>query len=338
MPPFDTSIEPDFQAALTRSWPASQWRDVHLVAAVSGGADSVALLRGLVAIRQQAGGEGQIVAAHFNHGLRGDAANEDAAWVKRLCQRLGVACQTGQANLTNDSEQAARDARYDFLSQVAHETGARYVATGHTRDDQVETVLHRLFRGSGLAGLAGMRLTRQLSEGVTLVRPMLDVTRAGVEAYLLAIQQEHRQDHTNDDPRYTRNWIRHELLPLIKDRVGDASAEAVVGLSGQAAEVQALVDAEAQKLLVLAFDLSPTVGTIRIETAQLDSQSLLLIREACRQAWRAMGWPEQAMGRAQWDLLAAQATADSEPAPICLPGGVRVERRQRQLLLARLPS
>jgi len=333
--------ETDFQRAIAHGWPAAEWRDVHVLAAVSGGADSVALLRSLAALKRAVGGEGRLIAAHFNHGLRGPASDADAAWVEDLCRRLGIACETGRAattgdgELANDSELAARDARYAFLTKTAQQTGARYVTTGHTLDDQVETVLHRLFRGTGLAGLAGIPSARALAEGVTLVRPLLSQTRDQIESYLRQLCQDYRHDQTNDDPRYTRNWIRHELLPLIQDRTELAAAPAILGLSQQAAQTQAWIDDQAQQLVQGAFDLQPSAGSIRIRTKPLSPQPLLLVREACRQAWRGMGWPEQAMGRAQWDQLAQQVVEPSVPEVLNLPGDVRAERQANTLLLSR---
>ena len=137
-----------------------------------------------MALKKEASGSGTLYVAHLNHALRGSDADADEAWLKALCQRWNVPLELGRANVSEIAvqhgdglEAAARTARYDFLRQTAERLGARFVATAHTSDDQVETVLHRLVRGTGLAGLAGIPITRPISPSVTLVRPLLDVRR-----------------------------------------------------------------------------------------------------------------------------------------------------------------
>ena len=127
----------------------------------------------------------RIVAAHFNHRLRGAAADADQQFVQQTCQSLNVHCLLGdadpvaypQARAGTGLESAARQLRYRFLIETAEQSGARYVATGHTADDQAETVLHHVLRGTGLAGLAGIPAIRRASEAVTLVRPLLSFSR-----------------------------------------------------------------------------------------------------------------------------------------------------------------
>ena len=131
------------------------WDDVSLLLAVSGGADSVGLLRAMVELKGS--GAGRIFVAHFNHALRGAESDADAAFVSELCQRLDLPCETGTADtaqLARDEgdglEAAARGVRYAFLRATAERLGARYVVTAHTADDQAETILHRIVRGTGV--------------------------------------------------------------------------------------------------------------------------------------------------------------------------------------------
>ena len=156
-----------FEAQLAAAWPPEDWQDVTVVLAVSGGADSVALLRAMTAVR--GGGEGRLAAAHLNHQLRGAESDGDEAFVVELCGRLGIACEVGRtpagelaAESGDGIEAAARDARYRFLAATAARLGARFVATAHTADDQAETILHRILRGTGIGGLAGIARTRPL--------------------------------------------------------------------------------------------------------------------------------------------------------------------------------
>src|SRR3954468_11588552 len=183
----------DLLSKLAAAFPPERWRDVTTLVAVSGGADSVALLCGLAALKQGQG-EGRLIAAHFNHQLRGAESDEDEAFVRRLARELTVDIEVGSGDVRGGAsgdglEAAARSARYAFLTETARRSGARYVVTAHTADDQVETVLHRILRGTGLGGLAGIPRVRELTPGQALVRPLLSAGRADVTAYLLSLNQ-----------------------------------------------------------------------------------------------------------------------------------------------------
>src|SRR5690606_1554508 len=144
--------------------------------------------------------------AHFNHRLRGEAADADQQWVAQLAQRLGIEFLNERAPTADPlrSEEAARRARYEFLTQAAGGTGARYVAMGHTADDQIETVLLRIFRGTGLAGLVGIPAIRPLGQVATIVRPMLAIHRHEVEQALQSLGQEYRTDASNAESSFAR--------------------------------------------------------------------------------------------------------------------------------------
>lgn len=313
--------------------------------AVSGGADSVALLRAMVALRpSHANLPGRLVAAHFNHHLRGESSDADEAWVTGLCRALGLDCEVGHAVLRdrlspgrNCPEAAARDARYTFLRRAAELRGARYVVTAHTADDQAETILHRILRGTGLAGLAGMARARPLGPAVTLIRPLLGFRRAELAAYLDALGQPYCHDATNDQTRYTRNRIRHELLPQLARQFNPRVTDALLRLgtlAGEAGAVMAKLGAE-----LLEEACTHETDGVRIDAAALAGQPPLLVREALMAAWRARAWPMQAMGRAEWDLLAGLLAPVEDGGALvrkhALPGGVEAESRAGQLRLTR---
>src|SRR5258705_3323485 len=177
-----------------------------LVLAVSGGTDSTALTLLLAELREEFGLVLHV--AHFDHRARPRAAAADAAFAAELANHIGATPRVGRADAPPKNEDAARNARYDFLRRVARDLGATPIATGHTRDDQAETVLLHLTRGSGLAGLAGMRPER---DGI--VRPLLTLARADTVAVLAAAKITPREDPTNRSLRYARNRIRHRVLP-----------------------------------------------------------------------------------------------------------------------------
>jgi tRNA(Ile)-lysidine synthase len=161
-----------------------------IIVAVSGGADSLALLHLLYSLKGEEILPFSLYVAHLNHGLRGRAAREDAAFVREEARRLGLPCTVGEVDARAFSrnrrlslEDGARRLRYRFLVQLAQRTGATRVAVGHQCDDQVETLLLNILRGTGLDGLAGMQNKRPLDEGITLIRPLLELSREEVERY-----------------------------------------------------------------------------------------------------------------------------------------------------------
>jgi tRNA(Ile)-lysidine synthase len=323
----------------------SDWRQVGVLLAVSGGPDSVALLR--AAVPHAAGGPGaRLVVAHFNHHLRGAESNADQEFVVRLCDALGVQCQVGRtrpgASITgaDRAEAAARTVRYDFLQRTAEQLGVRYIATAHTADDQAETILHHILRGTGLAGLAGIRPVRPLGPNVTLLRPMLDIAREDVMAYLAGVEQPYRDDSSNRDPSFTRNRIRHELLPLLKRDHSPAIVESLMRLGTVAGDAQQIIERLAGEQLDRALKNSQPHGAT-IDCRSLTGQDRHLLRETMVSLWRRQGWPAGAMGFVEWDALAemildseTNATATSKRV---LPGAIAAERRGDELVLARQP-
>lgn len=195
----------------------------RVLAAVSGGPDSVALAHFLA---QMARRKGLTVALlHVHHGLRGRDADRDAASVLALGKNLGLAAAVVRADVRAAAarrggglEDAGRAERYRILAARARRGRFDAVATGHQLDDQAETVLLHLLRGTSLEGLGGIPPRRALAPGVELIRPLLPLTRAEVLAYLEVHGLQWREDATNRDPAFTRNWVRAEILPLLEAR------------------------------------------------------------------------------------------------------------------------
>jgi tRNA(Ile)-lysidine synthase len=188
-----------------------------LLAGVSGGPDSVALLDALV----QLGHRPHV--CHLNHRLRGVASDGDADFVRDLARRYELPCTVDSQSVTPD-EDAARQARLAFFERVSVETKIQKIALAHTSDDQVETFLMRLFRGAGVPGLVGIWPERQVG-GVRIIRPLLKVARPEILQYLSERGLVFREDASNADTRYTRNRIRHELLPLLEREYNPAIRE-----------------------------------------------------------------------------------------------------------------
>ncbi|WP_425616903.1 tRNA lysidine(34) synthetase TilS [Anatilimnocola sp. NA78] len=329
---------------LSAAWPVDTWRDVTVVVAVSGGADSVALLCGLQEMRSKSAGKGRLIAAHFNHRMR-ETAEHDAQFVQNLADDLKITCVIGRAEqpLTATGgeglEATARAARYNFLLQAASEHGARYVATAHTLDDQAETILHRIIRGTGLAGLAGIQRTRPLSEAVTLIRPLLEVCRAEVVAYLSERQQTFCMDESNEDPSFTRNRIRHALLPQLASQYNPNVRQALLRLGQLAGDAQQVIQQQADELFSQAVQIM-SADKASVNTLALQQQPVHLVRELLVQLWQRQQWPLQQMGLHEWDALAELITADSaKPArSLNLPGNIRASQEAEQVTLLRLKN
>ena len=334
-----------FEATLADAWPTDSWQDVTVLLAVSGGADSVALLRAADAIKEE--GSGRLYVAHFNHRLRGEESDADQAFVADLCERLGVACELGGSDVAGLAESkgdgveaAARDARYEFLRETAQRVGARHVVTAHTADDQAETILHRVVRGTGLSGLSGMAKSRELCDGIALTRPMLKLHRTDVLDYLNDLEQPFREDTSNRDLRYTRNRIRRELLPQLEAGYNPQAVDALLRLGRLAGEAQQVVDARVDELWEAAI-VKRTPTDALIDTAALLSASDYLVRELLMTLWRRQHWPQQQMSLAHWEQLASMVLGrgirggDSAPAASTLPGGVQAKKEGEQLMLTR---
>jgi len=198
----------------------------RLGVAVSGGADSVALLRALVELRGELGVV--VSAVHFNHTLRGDESEVDQAFVKDLAGQYGLELHDARGDVVRrarerslSAETAARQARYEFFWSLIEDSRLDRIATAHTLDDQAETVLLRLIRGTGTRGLGGIHpeLTGpapgRTSRGL-IIRPLLHTRRRDIERYLAGLGQRWREDSSNRDLRHTRNRVRQRLIPLLE--------------------------------------------------------------------------------------------------------------------------
>jgi tRNA(Ile)-lysidine synthase len=297
-----------------------------LVIGVSGGADSTALLVALHELCEES--RLSLVVAHLDHGWRVDSA-EDAAHVQRLAERfrLPVVVRSLVPGSNPQTEAAARQVRRDFFTDVARKSGARSVALGHTCDDQVETVLHRLLRGTGLRGLGGMSEVSPLSDGIALVRPLLSVSRRDLETWLDHRGVVWRTDTTNSDTRWTRNRIRHTLLPLLRTQFNPEVDQAILRLVAQTREVADWLAASAHDLLDSAL-LEESALAVRLSVAVLRRHSPVVIREMFRELWRLQCWPEAAMSAEHWQALADAISADTDAAAArTLPGRVQLERQ-----------
>jgi tRNA(Ile)-lysidine synthase len=259
-------------------------RGQPVVVGVSGGADSLALLYVLASLAKPLGL--RIVAATLDHGLRGEAGAEDVRFVSKCAERLGVPCAAGFADVRAEADQlrlstetAARRARYRFFAETAAAHGARWVAVGHHAGDQAETVLMRLLRGTGTAGLAAMRAQGDFpgEPMLRLARPLLRHTRAETEAYCAALGLVPRHDATNDMHDALRNRIRLDLLPML--RAYNLQVERTLArVADNAAEDEALLTLLAAR--AIAWEETDDPRTLATDRAAFVRENQALQRRA----------------------------------------------------------
>ena len=307
----------------------------RLLVAVSGGADSVALLRGLVDLFSEFSLE--LFVAHLNHRLRGADSDADARWVSDLAMMLNLPVEIGEIPegiLVADAsgmEEQARRLRYEFLDAAAAKFECPAIVLAHTASDQAETVLHHLFRGTGIAGLSGIPPVRQTASGRRLVRPMLAISRTQVEAFLGQRDQAFCTDHSNSDTAMTRNKLRHVILPLLREQINPQVDAALCRLAEQATEIDDVLQHAASQLFERCLiDLQP--DSCHIDVSLLADQPRHLIREMFCALWQKQGWPRQAMGFAHWNRLADMLVTRKS---VDFPSGIEARFHSDRLLVIR---
>lgn len=318
-----------------------------VLVAVSGGADSMALLHFLATEWSRPGGTDdagaprtRVAAAHVNHGLRGADADLDARFVRERAAAWGVPCFTatippGSFRAKGDgvaAEEAMRRLRYEALGALAAEAGADRVATAHTADDQAETVLLRMARGAGLRGLAGMP-SRGRVHGARVIRPLLDVTREQVLAYLGTHRIEHREDASNEVLTAARNAVRREILPALRARLNPSIREALLREAALFREVDDYLEAEARARLADCL-LESSDGKIVLDRRRLLSYPKLLRSYVFRCAVLELNGALREFATAHIDALLSLVTQSSGRSAD-LPLGTMAWREGDRIVLAR---
>ncbi|MEQ1795145.1 MAG: tRNA lysidine(34) synthetase TilS [Nitrospira sp.] len=301
----------------------------HLLVAVSGGPDSVALLTLLHRLISR--WRVRLTAVHFNYGLRGDESEEDQAFVMSLCDSLQVPLHCVSLNVRTRPQRVslqaqARELRYRAMTRLAHDIGADRIAVGHTADDQAETILLWMMRGAGLTGLAGMPVQR---DGM-VIRPLYDVRRREVLAFLDSTGQAYRQDSSNAKPVYARNRIRQELVPVL-NRLAPAAIGALCRMGDLCREDDRYLDTQATNLgaslIRLKDDGSYSIDRHRLQ-AEPPAMQRRIVREVFRRLHPARQVPAEATVETVRRFLSSKAGGERRCA-----GGVRVRLTQGDVLV-----
>lgn len=277
-----------------------------VICAISGGADSVALLFGLYLLKEKL--EIQLEAAHFNHHLRGAESDRDEAFVRELCDRYDIPLYVGSAEVKAGKkglEAAARDARYGFLRSLSGK-----IATAHTADDNAETVLMHLVRGTGLKGLGGI-----MPVNGNVIRPMLSITRAEVEAFLSEWCLSHIEDSSNETDAFLRNRIRHNVMPLLNEE-NPRLAENLSAMALRLRQDEEYLSQQAN------FEVLPTVESLKVMEPAVRSRALEAFLKKC-----GVREPEQIHIASAESLV----FADRPSARVSFPGGITIGRVYNRL-------
>ena len=316
--------------------------DETVLVAVSGGADSLALLYGLHALRTQLNCRFHV--AHLNHCLRPDA-DADADFVQQHAALLDLPCTVRCAEVSRlikewklSGEAAGRKARYQFYETVCTEVGATKVALGHHHDDTAETILMNLIRGSGATGLKGIAPVRDLK----IIRPLVRFTRQQIEAFLAAIGVTPRHDSTNTDRRYLRNRIRHELLPLLESdynpniRTGLSRTADVLGAESEYLNTIALAALEACR--ILDTDKAAVPSSIVLNRTKFREYHVALQRRVLRQSIAEMLGDMNDLYFVHYEAMLNLIERNAPNATLALPNSLRFRRVYQHLVFERCSS
>ena len=288
------------------------------LAMVSGGPDSVALVRSLVEL-----GDCPVV-LHVDHGLRGKESREDAEFVRELCERLGLAYEERRARLEGGNfQQEAREERYRFAEQLADERGLSAIATGHTADDVAETVLLNLARGAGLKGISGIPPARG-----KIVRPLIERRRAEILTYLESLGQPYRTDPTNLTPKYARNRVRLEVLPVLE--------ELYPGAAGNIARSAALLREDLEALEELASGgILRRGGLVTLSLYPVMLYPTAIQRHAVRRAYSMLLPDAPPLDSMHVEAVLEMARGPEQLRTLELPGGTSVARKPGEIIFYR---
>ncbi len=304
------------------------------VVGVSGGADSVLLLYAMRQLSERRELRWELHVAHLHHGLRGSEADADAKFVEDLARQLALPAHIERVHIPSEVatgggsvEEVSRQHRYKFLERVALKADAAGVAVAHHADDDAETILHRICRGTGMRGLAGMRQTRpiQPDSRVLLIRPLLDHRRATIEELCEQRGIEFRTDSTNLDAEFTRGRIRNVVLPMLREHLNPNVTDALLRLAEQARWLETYLRDAAVRI----FDslvVSDTPERIVLNTRALLSKQRVIQAEVIRRAVSLLPGGEQDLSFTNVDDVLRLAADRGSGKELHLPGSVMVRK------------
>lgn len=310
---------------------------------ISGGADSTTMLHLFAALARRDDWNLRLHVVHVNHLLRGRDAEQDAAFVAETCRSLEVPCTVESVDVARlaeaegeSVEEVGRRCRFEIYERMCVETDSRLVALGHHADDNAETILHRILRGTGLRGLTGIRPSRPLRPDgeIRIIRPMLHFRRAEILEYVDERGIAYRDDASNASSAHTRNRIRNDLLPLLREWFNPQVEEALIRLADQAGGVQAYLAETGERMLdalVVEWDDRQLV----LHCPPLVRKPRVIQTELIQRAILRMGFAEGNLTYEHLNAVADLAAGSEGSKTLHLPDGLRVCRRYSRLVFER---
>ena len=308
--------------------------------AVSGGADSTALLHAMCALKTENVLNGDILCAHLNHQLRDAESDGDEAFVIAQADKLNMAVTTRRLDVRGFArenklsiETAARKLRMESLLDIAKANNCKQVATAHHKDDNAETVIQRLARGTGFRGLAGIWPMRTFADGINFVRPLLCVGRDEIIEYLNKRSLKWRIDRTNDDCIYRRNFIRHRLLPALQQQCKCSITEQLSELAQSAQKFYSLVCSSAEEIWPELADCS--ADNITLDLEKFLAQPPVVKVEIIRRSLTQLGSGEKDLTQQHYENVLQLAQQKTSGRKLELPDGLVVRREYENLIFTR---
>ncbi len=309
-----------------------------ILVAVSGGADSVSLLHVLKSLHVQGALVGRLVCGHVNHQLRGRASDADERFVVKQAAGLGLPIFVKTVDVRSHAEAnrlsietSARQLRLAALGEIAHEQGCCWIATGHQKNDNAETVLHRLRRGTGFRGLGGIRPVRKLTEDLWLASPLLCATRDEIARYLRERNLLWREDRSNADVAYTRNYIRHRLFPSLQQESSRPLVEDLSQLALSAGRLYDRVQQEVER--TWPQTVQGEADEVRIEASRLASLPGMIAVEWVRRALVHLGCGERDLTEGHYQRVLRLAQPGPGAKAVSLPDGFIAQLDRSRIIL-----
>lgn len=303
-----------------------------ILATVSGGPDSVFMLLTLVSLKCKLK-LGDIAVCNIDHGLRGDESKEDSAFVRKLAHKLGLKIFHKTINLSPagstklSTEERAREARYKFFKEAATAAGAKVIATGHTLDDQAETVLMRIIKGSSLKGIVGIAPVREEGD-LRFIRPLIEIEKDEIVRYLDTNSTPYRIDRTNLEPIYFRNIVRRQIIPFL-EKYNPRLKRALFSLAEHLREDFEFIEDEKKKA---GREMGPSEsGMTEVALKDIVVQSRAIQKEILRDMLESSGGEVKKLSFRHWKEMDRLLRSREKGISVDLPGGIRVTKGEKLL-------
>jgi tRNA(Ile)-lysidine synthase len=308
-----------------------------VLAAVSGGPDSIFLLHALLRLRNKLG-INKIAACNLDHCLRGKESEDDSGFVKREAHRLGIECFSKRVDISAfktkelSTEEAAREARYTFYAEAARKAGANVIATGHTIDDQAETVLMRIVKGASLKGLVGIAPVRD--DGIIrIIRPLVELEKEELVGYLDGSDIRYRIDSSNLEDKYFRNIVRREIVPFL-ETYNPRLKRSLFNLAENLREDFEFIKHE--KAMIGKRIITGGRGSVGIRLRDIVLQPSAIQKEVLRDSLEMAGGEVKKLSFRHWKEVDTLLKSKGKGFSIDLPGSIRVTRTASELVFKKI--